>query len=330
MNRRRSLPWIHRWSRPLIGAISIVGAILTTYLTSVKIFGGQLACGSAPQGVSSCDIVLNSSYGNIFGIPLPVFGLLAYLGMGVFALSPLLVSQENQRSLRKKLEDWTWLLLLVGSTAMVIFSSYLMYILAFEIKAVCYYCLSSALFSFSLFFLTIFGRSWEDVGQILFIGIVVAIITLVGTFAVYANNAQITPGQQVTVDGKIPIDRPSTEPKPPDGWKITSVSGDSEIALAKHLTSIGAKEYGAFWCPHCFEQKQLFGQKAFQEITYVECAPEGKNPQVQACQDSGIKGFPSWDIKGKIYPGTQSLEDLAELSEYTGPKDFKYTLKRAK
>lgn len=329
MNRRRSLPWIHRWSRPLIGAISVVGAILTTYITVVKMFGGEVACSSAASGGSGCNNVLDSTYAEVFGLPLSLFGFLGYVAMAVFALAPLLVNRETQRTLKKNLEDWTWLLLLAGSTAMTIFSGYLMYLLAFEIKTVCYYCIASAILSLSLFIITIVGRSWEDFGQILFIGIVVAIITLVGTFAVYANNAE-TSTAPLTVDGKIAIERPTTEPKAPHGWKITSVSGPSEIALAKHLTSIGAKEYGAFWCPHCFEQKQLFGEEAFQEVKYIECAPEGKNPQIEACQASGIKGFPSWEIKGKIYPGTQSLEDLAELSEYTGPKDFKYTLKRAK
>ncbi len=44
MSRRRSLPWIHRWSRPLLGAIAIIGAILTAYLTITKLTGGDVAC----------------------------------------------------------------------------------------------------------------------------------------------------------------------------------------------------------------------------------------------------------------------------------------------
>jgi len=51
------------------------------------------------------------------------------------------------------------------------FSSYLLYLLAFKIKAVCLYCLASAAFSFSLLVLTIIGRTWEDIGQILFTAI---------------------------------------------------------------------------------------------------------------------------------------------------------------
>lgn len=33
--------------------------------------------------------------------------------------------------------------------------------------------------------------------------------------------------------------------------------------------------YGAFWCSHCYDQKQMFGKEAMAEFPYVECYPEG-------------------------------------------------------
>ena len=33
--------------------------------------------------------------------------------------------------------------------------------------------------------------------------------------------------------------------------------------------------YGAFWCSHCYEQKQAFGAAAMEAFPYVECFPEG-------------------------------------------------------
>lgn len=39
--------------------------------------------------------------------------------------------------------------------------------------------------------------------------------------------------------------------------EITTKSSPLAIALAKHLQLIGAKMYGAFWCSHCLEQKQV-------------------------------------------------------------------------
>jgi hypothetical protein len=148
-------------------------------------------------------------------------------------------------------------------------------------------------------------------------------VTLVGTLAVYADvNTPAAKG------GKVEFSRPMSAATPPEGWPITTTSGASEIALAKHLKAIGAKEYGAFWCPHCYDQKQLFGKEATEllktEEVYTECDPQGVSPNPKACTDAGIKGFPTWIIKGQTVSGTQTLEKLAELSGYTGTKEFKY------
>jgi len=252
MRRKRSLPLIYRLSRPLIGGIAIAGAILTGYLTFTKLFGGEVAC-SVDGTAGSCGDVLNGPYGTVFGQPLSLFGCLAYLAMAAFALIPLLVNPDQNKSLRKSLDNWTWLLLLAGSTAMAVFSGYLMYLLAFKIQTLCIYCIGSALFALSMFVLTIIGRDWEDIGQIFFTGAIVAMVTLVGALGVYAsvNNPIV---ETPDADGLILISRPQTSPQPPKGWDITTISGESEIELAEYLTAIGAKKYGAFWCPHCYER----------------------------------------------------------------------------
>ena len=103
---------------------------------------------------------------------------------------------------------------------------------------------------------------------------------------------------------------------------IETTSGSAEVALAENLTSIGAKKYGAWWCPHCHAQQTLFGQEAFDKITYVECDPQGQNAQTQACQSIGVRSFPTWEIGGQLLPGVQSLETLATVSGYEGPTDF--------
>lgn len=326
MRRKRSLPWIYRWSRPIIGAIAIAGAILTAYLTVTKLLGGEVNC-SADGAVGSCSSVLNSPYAEVFGLPLSLFGCLGYLAMATFALSPLLVDAEKNRSSRKQLENVTWLLLLAGSTAMAVFSGYLMYVLAFKIQAVCYYCIGSAAFALTMFILTIMGKDWEDIGQIFFTGAIVAILTIIGTLGVYANVnnpvAQATPD----ADGKIAIPLAQGSPQPPKGWEITTTSGEAENELAQHLTAVGAKKYGAFWCPHCYEQKQLFGKEAFDKVTYIECAEES-NPRLQtpACQAAGIRSYPSWEINGEIVAGVQALDKLAEMTEYQGSQEFLYKL----
>ena len=165
MRRRRSLPWIYRWSRPIIGAIAIAGAILTAYLTITKLMGADPVCSADATAGAGCGGVLNSAYATVFGLPLSLFGCIAYLSMAAFALVPLAISQEGQKNLKKQLENSTWWLLLAGSIAMTVFSAYLMYVLATELKTVCPYCIGSALFSLSLLILTITGREWSDLGS---------------------------------------------------------------------------------------------------------------------------------------------------------------------
>ena len=48
----------------------------------------------------------------------------------------------------------------------------------------------------------------------------------------------------------------------------------------------------------------------------VECARDGKNSQTKLCIEKKIKGFPSWEINGKIILGVQTLEELSKLSGY--------------
>lgn len=78
---------------------------------------------------------------------------------------------------------------------------------------------------------------------------------------------------------------------------VQATPDPATLALAECLTEKNVTMYGAFWCPHCKEQKNLFGA-AFDSLNYVECAlPNNPNEQVQACKDAGIKGYPTW-IRG--------------------------------
>src|SRR3989338_2849706 len=79
-------------------------------------------------------------------------------------------------------------------------------------------------------------------------------------------------------------------------------------AFEKCLTESGVIMYGTEWCPHCKDQKALFG-KSFQYVNYVDC-----DRQRQACIEAGVQGYPTWDIEGKLYSGTQPLFRLSSLS----------------
>ena len=305
MIRRRSTPWIHRWSRTVMGAIAAIGVVETAYLTIAKFTTGSVICPT-----SGCDKVLNSPYATVFGtVPLSLLGCLAYLSIAILALAPKAVNPNTNKGLHSQLENKTWQALFIITAAMVIFSSYLMYLMAFEIKELCIYCISSAVLSLSLFVLVLVGREWEDIGQLVFTGILVAMVSSIGALGLY--NSVRSPAASVSTPG---IVAPA----------VTTTSGPAQLALARHLREIGAKEYGAYWCPHCHDQKMLFGKEAAALIDYIECDPRGQNSRAQICQAAAanVKGFPTWEIKGQFYSGTQSLEKLADLSGYTGPRNF--------
>ena len=99
---------------------------------------------------------------------------------------------------------------------------------------------------------------------------------------------------------------------------VTSASSTGAIGLASHLRKNGAKLYTAYWCPHCHTQKQRFGKEAVKQLEVIECDRGGVKPQTQLCQTKRVRGYPSWEINGKIYAGSRSLETLAELSGYRG------------
>ena len=97
------------------------------------------------------------------------------------------------------------------------------------------------------------------------------------------------------------------------GFFLLRGGGDeSKIELAKCLTDKGAKFYGASWCPHCANQKTLFGA-AGKYVPYIECAdPANANQQTAVCEDAGIESYPTWVFAdGSRKSGVVPLEVLA-------------------
>jgi uncharacterized membrane protein len=322
MRRTSSKPWLHRFSRPLLGAIATTGAINTAYLTYLR-----FTSTSCPTETCA---VLASRYATVFGQPLSLFGLLAYLGIAVLALSPLLINPDTQKSLRKKLEDQTWLALFAGATAMLMFSLYLMNVMFSEFVfggaklgagGICPFCLFSAILATAMFVIVLIGREWDERGPLFSIGAIVTTLTLVGSLAIYAPSNAVTAqaGQIADTQGKVVFTYDST-------------SGAAETQLAKHLQSTGAVMYGSYRCSHCCEQKARFGAEAVAAMPYTECSMGGKDAKPEVCEAELAKaseqtkqpgGFPTWKVNGKYFAGTKSLQDLATASEYKGPQDFK-------
>ena len=104
-----------------------------------------------------------------------------------------------------------------------------------------------------------------------------------------------------------PIPEPATE------------STEQTIKLADQLNKVGAKFFGAHWCPACKEQMRLFGKQAGRRLDYVECGlPEKYPDQVSQCRDARIQSIPTWTRPGsKRLEGVQSINKLERWSGLT-------------
>lgn len=82
--------------------------------------------------------------------------------------------------------------------------------------------------------------------------------------------------------------------------------------FAKCLAAKQAKMYGLSWCPHCADQKAMFGE-AFHYVPYVECGIQPSKEETTECKAAGLKLFPSWQF-GMDLPkeGVLSLEALSD------------------
>lgn len=92
-------------------------------------------------------------------------------------------------------------------------------------------------------------------------------------------------------------------------------SNAEQKALSNHLRAKGALFYGAWWCPACFKQKNLFGQEAGNALPYVEC--EKTDAGRERCAAAGIRAYPTWELNGMRREGVQTLEELKTWSDYS-------------
>ncbi len=124
-------------TRAILIVLSLVGLADAIYLTDMAFTGGTLVCDF--EGLNGCNTVAQSAYSWVFGLPLALYGVMFYLAF----LAVLFLHQHlSARLYRKTLI----ILALIG----VGFSTYFIYLQQFVIKALCVYCLGSALISYLL------------------------------------------------------------------------------------------------------------------------------------------------------------------------------------
>ncbi len=114
--------------------VSLAGLADATYLSVQALTGETLGCGGSPD----CFRVLGSSYARVGGIPVALFGVLAYFSVFTFATFAAF------GYMRARL----FLILTVG--AMFLATLWFLYVQAFLLHAYCRYCLFSAATTFLL------------------------------------------------------------------------------------------------------------------------------------------------------------------------------------
>lgn len=278
---RQAIPIRKTPNWPLLG-LALVGMVLSAYLTFSAWQGKQVAFCAAGGG---CDVVLNSRWSTLFGVPTSLWGFLLYAALATVAWNKRADTQWK----------FAWVLSLFG----VVYSVYLTSVSLFALQSACPYCLTSLTLMAVIFFTVSLQRpanlprfTW---GPWLIKTLGSAVVVVLALHLYYAG---------IWGDA----------PRPEDPW----VRG-----LAEHLTNSGAKFYGSFWCPHCAEQKEMFGASV-KRLPYVECSPGGPSaPQAAECNAKNIQSYPTWIIEGKRLTGTQSLEELAQASKYTSAQEAK-------
>ena len=100
---------------------------------------------------------------------------------------------------------------------------------------------------------------------------------------------------------------------------VTFSAADKPAKLDGFARCLGEKKaamYGAFWCEHCREQKELFGDSA-KYLPYVECSEKGAPRKfTEQCTALGIRRTPTWIFENDRVDG--KVLSLQELSQKSG------------
>jgi len=259
-------------------ALAVVGLVLAGYLTGTAWTGEETAFCEAG---ADCDIVLNSRWSTLLGLPTSLWGFLLYAVLAGAAFT-------KRRSRR-------WKVLASVSLFGVAYSVYLTYISLYRLEAACPYCLTSlgllgAIFVVTLFQVPQISRrlAWRPWLGASFVTAGVAVLAVHLVF--YSGVTVVASGQE-------------------DPWMK---------GLTAHMEETGARMYGAFWCPACMTQKELFGASAHR-IPYVECSPAGRSgPVASKCLAAGVRSYPTWIIKGQRHTGVLTPASLADRTGYAG------------
>ena len=309
----------------LAAGLAAVGCVESSYLAFEKLTGGAVTC-----PLTGCQTALSSGYSVLFGVPLSAYGAAAYglvaalawwgAGMAdaVFdepnddgdVSENSLASPERRADADEYAKART--LLCFSGFGLAGVSSYLLYVLAVPLGgAECVYCLTSAALSFAICAVGWSGLEPKKAASTGPASLALYAVTALSCYVVIGSSAAKVEKSARNATLALPYAAPVIDAR------STAYSRD----LASFLKAKGAKMYGAFWCSHCEDQKEIFGAGA--DLPYVECFPDGWQrgaPLASACANANITGFPTWILEdGTKLEGDKSLKELAQAAGFRAP-----------
>ena len=126
-----------------IAIVALLGILDAIYLTIIKFSKNKALC---LEGVGDCWSVNNSRYSEWNGIPISIFGIIAY------TIILLILFFENKNKL---LQDYGKILIIGITISGFLLSIYLTYLQFAVIKAVCPFCIFSAITMTTVFILSL-------------------------------------------------------------------------------------------------------------------------------------------------------------------------------
>ena len=141
---------VPKWLSIILIVLALIGFFDSAYLSAEHYLGGTPPCFLG----SGCEEVTTSRYSIMFGIPVALFGVFYYFilfFLGVYGLE-----HAKKRN---------WKLIFLVSSLGLIFSMYFVSLQLFVIKAICLYCMISAVTTTIIFIISLFIRKKFNLNQ---------------------------------------------------------------------------------------------------------------------------------------------------------------------
>lgn len=136
---------------PLVMAgLAVIGLAIAVYLTTVHFAQGEVYC----LGVSGCDEVNKSPYSEVAGLPVSLLGSLLYA-----ALIGVLWAEASERLKPGEARPLLFGMALSG----VLYYAYLTYVEVAILRAICIWCVASAVITAAIFVLASVRLRWQFV-----------------------------------------------------------------------------------------------------------------------------------------------------------------------